>query len=101
MHGTITLIVALSCPGGPDEPDLPKVLFFANPMGSDNDPTQQQADRGRKPDAARERWNGDNQRRYNDEFRERWQRQHMRTKVFKNVHCLVPWSDPGGWAGPV
>lgn len=37
MHGAIALIVALVGLGGTDGPDLPKVLFFANPMGSDNE----------------------------------------------------------------
>src|SRR3954464_14081166 len=37
MHGLILLVAALAGPTAPDEPELPKVLFFANPMSSDND----------------------------------------------------------------
>jgi len=37
MHRLLLLIVALTSLGAAPGPDLPKVLFFANPMGSDND----------------------------------------------------------------
>src|SRR3954470_3501605 len=37
MQSLILLTVALASTGAPGSPDLPKVLFFANPMGSDND----------------------------------------------------------------
>ena len=37
MHNLIVLLATLSSPGALEEPNLPKVLFFANPMGSDND----------------------------------------------------------------
>ena len=38
MHSLIPLlIVSLAVSDAPQSPDLPKVLFFANPMGSDND----------------------------------------------------------------
>lgn len=37
MHSLVLLLGALTLSAGPPGPDLPKVLFFANPMGSDND----------------------------------------------------------------
>ena len=37
MHSLVLLVAALASPGAPQEPELPKVLFFANPMQSDND----------------------------------------------------------------
>src|SRR3954447_17700708 len=37
MHSLVLLIVTLTGLDAPQGPDLPKVLFFANPMGSDND----------------------------------------------------------------
>ena len=37
MHGFVLLVGMLVTVGAPQNTDLPKVLFFANPMGSDND----------------------------------------------------------------
>ena len=37
MHSLVLLVAALAGPGAPQGPELPKVLFFANPMRSDND----------------------------------------------------------------
>ena len=37
MYALALLVAALASPGAPQEPELPKVLFFANPMRSDND----------------------------------------------------------------
>jgi hypothetical protein len=37
MHGFVLLVGTLVTVGVPQNTDLPKVLFFANPMGSDND----------------------------------------------------------------
>src|SRR3954447_23904385 len=37
MHNLVLLVAALAGPVAPDRPEPPKVLFFANPMGSDND----------------------------------------------------------------
>jgi type 1 glutamine amidotransferase len=37
MHGFVLLVGTLVTLGAPRNTDLPKVLFFANPMGSDND----------------------------------------------------------------
>src|SRR3954471_15748145 len=37
MHNLVLLVAALAGPGAPDRSEPPKVLFFANPMRSDND----------------------------------------------------------------
>jgi type 1 glutamine amidotransferase len=37
MNGLVLLVAALVGPCAPEPPELPKVLFFANPMQSDND----------------------------------------------------------------
>src|SRR3954451_4513057 len=37
IHSLVLLVAALAGPGAPDQPEPPKVLFFANPMQSDND----------------------------------------------------------------
>src|SRR3954470_18467458 len=37
MISPALLLAALAIPSAPEEPELPKVLFFANPMQSDND----------------------------------------------------------------
>lgn len=37
MRGLVLLVVALTSLGAQENPALPKVLFFANPMSSDND----------------------------------------------------------------
>src|SRR5918999_1014462 len=37
IHSLVLLVAALASPGAPQEPELHKVLFFANPMQSDND----------------------------------------------------------------
>ena len=37
MRGLVYLVFALTSAGAAQGADLPKVLFFANPMGSDND----------------------------------------------------------------
>ncbi|MCA1686694.1 MAG: ThuA domain-containing protein, partial [Planctomycetia bacterium] len=36
-HGLVVLVAALAGSGVPEQAELPKVLFFANPMQSDND----------------------------------------------------------------
>src|SRR3954447_19294580 len=37
MHNLVLLVAALAGPVAPDRPEPPKVLFFANPMSSDNE----------------------------------------------------------------
>src|SRR3954471_19592522 len=37
MLSLILLLFAVASPGAPQEHEIPKVLFFANPMSSDND----------------------------------------------------------------
>ncbi len=37
LHSLVLMVAALASPGAQGEPELPKVLFFANPMQSDND----------------------------------------------------------------
>ena len=37
LHSLILLVATLAFPGAPEGAEVPKVLFFANPMQSDND----------------------------------------------------------------